>query len=160
MTSCLSDMRTVRPQGRTFRITQPHGLRVSYLGTLPGLCNRSNRIVGVYRADYTLPYETTISKRARRKQWIGLLSPKNIRSFCCIYSSSAPLRSSVHGNRAPVMVHSESRSNDFGSPAVRADFVCLIDREITLRAKSSLIPHMYRNGSKLAQLRPVTQQRC
>jgi hypothetical protein len=64
-------MRTVRPQGRTFRITQPHGLRVSYLGTLPGLCNRSNRIVGAYRADYTLPYETTISKRVRRKQWIG-----------------------------------------------------------------------------------------
>src|ERR1700738_793258 len=44
MTSCLSDMRTVRPQGRTFRITQPHGLRVSYLGTLLGLCNGSNRI--------------------------------------------------------------------------------------------------------------------
>src|SRR5271167_313992 len=66
MTSCLSDMRTVRPQGRTFRITQPHGLRASYLGTLPGLCNRSNRIVGGYRDDCTLPYETTISKRARR----------------------------------------------------------------------------------------------
>jgi hypothetical protein len=31
---CLSDMRTIRPQGRTFRITQPHGLRASYLGTL------------------------------------------------------------------------------------------------------------------------------
>jgi hypothetical protein len=89
-----------------------------------------------------------------------LLLPNNIRSFCCICTSSAPLRSSVHGNRAPVMVHSESRSNDFGSPTVRADFVCLIDREITLRAKSSLIPHMYRNGSKLAQLKPVTQQRC
>ena len=29
MTSCLSDMRTVRPQGPTFRITQPYGLRVS-----------------------------------------------------------------------------------------------------------------------------------
>jgi hypothetical protein len=85
-----------------------------------------------------------------------LLLPNNIRSFCCICTSSAPLRSSVHGNRAPVMVHSESRSNDFGSPTVRADFVCLIDREITLRAKSSLIPHMYRNGRKLAQLKPVT----
>jgi len=29
MTSLLSDMRTVRPQGLTFRITQPHGLRAS-----------------------------------------------------------------------------------------------------------------------------------
>jgi hypothetical protein len=27
MTSCLSDMRTVRPQGLTFRITQLYGLR-------------------------------------------------------------------------------------------------------------------------------------
>jgi len=31
MTSYLSDMRTVRLQGLTFRITQPFGLRVSYL---------------------------------------------------------------------------------------------------------------------------------
>jgi hypothetical protein len=45
MTSLLSDMRTVRPQGRTFRITQPHGLRASYLGMHSGLYNRSNRIV-------------------------------------------------------------------------------------------------------------------
>jgi len=29
--TCLSDMRTVRLQGPTFRITQPSGLRVSYL---------------------------------------------------------------------------------------------------------------------------------
>src|SRR6266545_8274780 len=38
-------MRTVRPRGRTFRITQPHGLRASYLGMHSGLYNRSNRIV-------------------------------------------------------------------------------------------------------------------
>jgi hypothetical protein len=31
MTSLLSDMRMVRPQGLTFRITQPHGLRILYL---------------------------------------------------------------------------------------------------------------------------------
>jgi len=29
MTSCLSDMRTVRLKGLTFRITQPYGLRVT-----------------------------------------------------------------------------------------------------------------------------------
>src|SRR2546430_159063 len=116
-------MRTVRPHGRTFRITQPHGLRVSYLGTLPGLCNRSNRIVTGYRAGYTLPYETTILKCARRKQLIGFYCPK-IFVLSAAFTSSAPLRSTVHGNRAPVMVHSESRSNDFGSPAVRADFFC------------------------------------
>jgi hypothetical protein len=39
----------VRPQGRTFRITQPHGLRVSYLGMHEGHYNRSNRIVTRYR---------------------------------------------------------------------------------------------------------------
>src|SRR5438477_10596823 len=50
-------MRTVRPQGRTFRITQPHGLRVSHIGMHPGLCNRSNRIVTGYRSVYTLQYE-------------------------------------------------------------------------------------------------------
>jgi len=33
MTSYLSDMRTVRLQGLTFRITQPYGLRIPYLGT-------------------------------------------------------------------------------------------------------------------------------
>jgi len=39
MTSCLSDMRTVRPQGLTFRITQLYGLRVSYLRIQPSLHN-------------------------------------------------------------------------------------------------------------------------
>jgi hypothetical protein len=44
MTSCLSDMRTVRPQGPTFRITQPYGLRVSYLGTTQGHCKGQNQL--------------------------------------------------------------------------------------------------------------------
>jgi hypothetical protein len=35
-----------------------------------------------------------------------------------------------------------------------------LDFAIILRAKSSVNPHMYRNGGGLAQLRPVTQQRC
>jgi hypothetical protein len=35
MTSCLSDMRTVRPQGLTFRITQLYGLRLWYLRIQP-----------------------------------------------------------------------------------------------------------------------------
>jgi hypothetical protein len=160
MTSCLSDMRTVRPQGRTFRITQPHGLRVSYLGTLSGLCNRSNRIVSGYCADYTLPYETTISKRARRNQWIGF--------YCLtIFVLSAAF--------APVVLHFVHQSTVivrrlwFILKAARMIlagrlFVLTssapIDLKIILRANSSLIPHMYRNGSKLAQLKPVTQQRC
>jgi hypothetical protein len=44
MTSLLSDMRTVRPQGRIFRITQPHGLRFLYLGTPLGRRKRLSRI--------------------------------------------------------------------------------------------------------------------
>jgi hypothetical protein len=52
------------------------------------------------------------------------LLPKNIRSFCCIYSSSTPFRSSIHVNLAPVMAYSENRSNDLGGPAIRADFFC------------------------------------
>src|ERR1700745_4213344 len=45
MPPLLSDMRTVRPQGRTFRITQPHGLRVSYLGTTRGHCKGRDKIL-------------------------------------------------------------------------------------------------------------------
>jgi hypothetical protein len=45
MTSLLSDMRTVRPKGQTFRITQPHGLRVSYLGTTQGRCKGRDKIL-------------------------------------------------------------------------------------------------------------------
>jgi hypothetical protein len=41
----LSDMRTVRPQGLTFRITQPHGLRVQYLRMHPSLRKELNRII-------------------------------------------------------------------------------------------------------------------
>jgi len=48
MTSLLSDMRTVRPQGRTFRITQPHGLRVSYLGTTQRYCKGQDQIITVF----------------------------------------------------------------------------------------------------------------
>ena len=45
MTSLLSDMRTVRPKGRTFRITQPHGLRLLYLGTPLGRGKRLSRVI-------------------------------------------------------------------------------------------------------------------
>jgi hypothetical protein len=38
-------MRTVRPQGRTFRITQPHGLRVSYLRATQGHCKGRDKIL-------------------------------------------------------------------------------------------------------------------
>jgi hypothetical protein len=44
MTSLLSDMRTTRPQGRIFRITQPHGLRLLYLGTPTGRRKRLGRV--------------------------------------------------------------------------------------------------------------------
>src|SRR5580704_14330961 len=44
MTSCLSDMRTVRLQGPAVRITQPYGLRVSNLRTSPSLCKRISKI--------------------------------------------------------------------------------------------------------------------
>src|SRR5580704_9816101 len=53
MTSCLSDMRTVRPQGPTFRITQPYGLRVSYLRTHPSLRKGLNRIFPGYHGVFT-----------------------------------------------------------------------------------------------------------
>jgi len=49
MTSLLSDMRTVRPKGRTFRITQPHGLRLLYLGTPLGRRKRLNRVYSEIR---------------------------------------------------------------------------------------------------------------
>jgi hypothetical protein len=45
MTSLLSDMRMVRPQGLTFRITQPHGLRILYLGTTQGHCKGRDKIL-------------------------------------------------------------------------------------------------------------------
>ena len=37
-------MRTVRPQGLTFRITQPYGLRITYLLMPPGVHKGRNRI--------------------------------------------------------------------------------------------------------------------
>jgi hypothetical protein len=45
MASLLSDMRMVRPQGLTFRITQPYGLRISYLGTTQGHCKGRDKIL-------------------------------------------------------------------------------------------------------------------
>jgi hypothetical protein len=49
MTSLLSDMRMVRPQGLTFRITQPHGLRILYLGQLKAIVRgTSQSIVAVF----------------------------------------------------------------------------------------------------------------
>jgi len=46
-------MRTIRPQGLTFRITQPHGLRVSYLRMHPSLRNELNRIFTGYHGVFT-----------------------------------------------------------------------------------------------------------
>jgi hypothetical protein len=60
-------MRTVRPQGRTFRITQPHGLRLSYMGMHPGLCNRSNRIV-IDTATFRLPIRD--KKIRQERKWL------------------------------------------------------------------------------------------
>jgi hypothetical protein len=45
MTSYLSDMRTVRPEGPTFRITQPFGLRIWYVGTAQGHCKWRDQIL-------------------------------------------------------------------------------------------------------------------
>jgi hypothetical protein len=44
MTSCLSDMRTVCPQGLTFRSRSLIGVRVSYLRMHPSLCNGLNQL--------------------------------------------------------------------------------------------------------------------
>jgi hypothetical protein len=56
----------------------------------------------------------------------------------------------------------ENRSNDFGWLAVRAGIFCtwIENHSSGKEAKSSVSPHMHRNGSGLAQRRPVTQQRC
>src|ERR1700738_1931352 len=161
MTSCLSDMRTVRPQGRTFRITQPHGLRVSYLGTLPGLCNRSNKIVGGYRADYTLPYETTILKYARRKQWSGFYCPK----IFVLSAAFTPVvlrfvhRSTLTWRRLWLIL--KTAQMILAGRLFVLTSSAPIDLKIILRANSSLIPHMYGNGSELASYLPFGRRyRC
>ena len=59
----LSDMRTVRRQGPTFRITQPHGLRITYLLMPPGLHKGETEyslghtciLVESYHDSFTLP---------------------------------------------------------------------------------------------------------
>src|SRR5436853_1606225 len=65
-------MRTVHPRGRTFRITQPHGLRASYLGMHPGLYNRSkqnsHRIYGSFSESSAEPQRAIWYRRHR---WIG-----------------------------------------------------------------------------------------
>jgi len=55
MTSLLSDMRMVRPQGLTFRITQPHGLRILYLGQLKAIVRGETKYCcGVCAPRYTI----------------------------------------------------------------------------------------------------------
>ena len=54
MTSLLSDMRTVRPQGPTFRITQPYGLRDLYLGMPPSFRKGLSRIFPGYHVYYDI----------------------------------------------------------------------------------------------------------
>jgi hypothetical protein len=50
MTSCLSDMRTVCPQGLTFRITQSYWRARMVFKNASGLCNGLNQIfTGYYR---------------------------------------------------------------------------------------------------------------
>jgi hypothetical protein len=57
----------VRPQGPTFRVTQPYGLRVSYLRMLPSLRKDKTE----YFPDMTVfshhDYQTTMSKVAIEK---------------------------------------------------------------------------------------------
>jgi hypothetical protein len=71
-------MRTVRPQGRTFRITQPHGLRVSYLGMHSGLYNRSNRMV------------TDIALVKDRRKTIDTAGPRTGDCRSCVGRDLAP----------------------------------------------------------------------
>ena len=54
-------MRTVRPQGLTFRITQPHGLRELYLGMHPSLRKGLNRILPDITVFLHHDYQTTMS---------------------------------------------------------------------------------------------------
>src|SRR4029077_17611103 len=101
MTSLLSGMRTIRPQGRTFRITQPHGLRVAYLGTLPSLRNGLNRIFPRYDSVTALQCEAEILKYARGKQ-LTSFHFFNISILFYIYSNSTLSWSSEPDGRAPV----------------------------------------------------------
>ena len=57
-------MRTVRRQGLTFRITQPHGLRSYYLRMHPSLRKELNRILtGLSRCFYiTITRQNTIGE--------------------------------------------------------------------------------------------------
>ena len=76
-----------------------------------------------------------MSKRVKGKQWIGFYFPK---IFVLSAAFTPVVLHFVH--QCTVIVRRlwfilESRSNDFRSPAVRADFCCLIDREIILRAE-------------------------
>ena len=58
MTSLLSDMRTVRPQGLTFRITQPHGLRILHLRATQAYCKELDELFG---ANLTFACDATFS---------------------------------------------------------------------------------------------------
>jgi len=67
-------MRTVRPQGLTFRITQPHGLRVQYLRMHPSLRNELNRIFTGYQVFSHHDYKTT-NAFVRMGWWRAIFSP-------------------------------------------------------------------------------------
>src|SRR5258708_26061328 len=70
MTSCLSDMRTVRLQGMTFRITQLYGLRVWYLRIQPSLQGR-NRLSPRYDGVFTSRLRHNDLKNMQWKMTIG-----------------------------------------------------------------------------------------
>ena len=64
MTSLLSDMRMVRPQGLTFRITQPHGLRILYLGAIKAINKGRDKILSrlLLAHRYDSPQHLALSK--------------------------------------------------------------------------------------------------
>src|ERR1700730_11725264 len=67
-----------------------------------------------------------------------------------------PIRPTVTTGGAGPSLFCAKHDRQVGGESPRSS---LMAAKVILRAKSSLIPHMYKNGSGIAQLRPVTEQR-
>ena len=73
MTSLLSDMRTVRPQGLTFRITQPLGLRILHLRATQAYCKKLDEVLSCDATFFISPllYPQSLDESARKQSRPG-----------------------------------------------------------------------------------------
>jgi hypothetical protein len=142
MTSLLSGMRTIRPQGPDLRITQPHGLRVSYLGGLPSLRNGPNRIFPRYDSVTALQCEAKICMQGGKQLTnffnIPILFPTSI--VLCLGCRNLMVGHRLCETEDMQWLITESRSNDFGWLGSSCGHLLHLDQTSFFRQRPRSVP--------------------